>query len=302
MIRYNVNDPVNDCHIFSSANSSNNGYSEILRLKTTGSILSNRLYVPFITLNGVDLQTSLSTFLTSTSLATSSLTVSSLNTNGYDIDTRLKQLNYTDGYGFNASTFHMTSSGDYKYGHEEFWNITGSWGETYFLNYGKLNQGGFIFSCLNTSSNTSTVKQLLTLHPTNGASITNNLFVAGNLNVSTNSNITGNSTVQGNLAINGYTKKSTHYINTNFTMNTVSDIYQYYFVTNGASINFIFNVNVIPCDGIECVIRNLGAGIITVKNTCAIGVAIASVNQPDVIIGACESYKVTTDGNYWIQI
>jgi hypothetical protein len=183
-----------------------------------------------------------------------------------------------------------------------FWNITNGWGESYFLNYGQGGVGGFIFSCLNTSSTTSTVKQLLSLNTTTGASITGNLFIAGNLNVSTNANVTGNSSVQGNLAINGYTKRSTHYINTNFTMNSVSDIYSYYFVTNGASINFTFNVNVIPCDGIDCVIRNLGAGLITVKNTCAIGVAMAGINQPDVLVGAWQSYRVTTDGSYWIQI
>jgi hypothetical protein len=66
MIRYNVNDPYNDCHVFSSANGTSNGFTEIFRLKSTGSTLNNRLTVPSITLNGVDLATTLSTFLTST--------------------------------------------------------------------------------------------------------------------------------------------------------------------------------------------------------------------------------------------
>jgi hypothetical protein len=45
MIRYNVNDPNNDCHVFSSANGFSNGFTEILRLKTTTSILNSNLTI-----------------------------------------------------------------------------------------------------------------------------------------------------------------------------------------------------------------------------------------------------------------
>jgi hypothetical protein len=67
-LRYNNNDPNIDVHLFSCANHATNAtaYIEILRLKSTGSTLYNRLYVPSITLNGTDLATTLSTFLTST--------------------------------------------------------------------------------------------------------------------------------------------------------------------------------------------------------------------------------------------
>jgi hypothetical protein len=66
-LRYNVNDPTNDSHVFSSANNNITGtsFTDILRLNSTGSTLYNRLTVPSITLNGVDLATTLSTFLTS---------------------------------------------------------------------------------------------------------------------------------------------------------------------------------------------------------------------------------------------
>jgi hypothetical protein len=54
MIRYNVNDPNYDCHVFSSANNPTNanGYVEMLRLKTSESTFSNKIICPTLSVSG----------------------------------------------------------------------------------------------------------------------------------------------------------------------------------------------------------------------------------------------------------
>jgi hypothetical protein len=51
-LRYNVNDLNYDCHVFSSANSSGNGYIEMLRLKTSESTFSNKIVCPTLSVSG----------------------------------------------------------------------------------------------------------------------------------------------------------------------------------------------------------------------------------------------------------
>jgi hypothetical protein len=83
IIRYNVNSPDTDCHVFSSANNPTNanGYIEMLRLKTSESTFSNKIVCPTLSVSG---NTNLNTLSVSGSSNINTITVSGNATfNGY---------------------------------------------------------------------------------------------------------------------------------------------------------------------------------------------------------------------------
>jgi hypothetical protein len=262
--------------------------------------------------NSADLQTTLNTFVTNTSLTTllmNYITASALNTSlsnyvtntslttslsnyvtnttisNYTLtsalDTKLKTLNYTAGLGFNATTFPTNSSGDYKYGYECFWNVSNGGGEMDFLSYGQGGLGGFKFYAMNTASTSSTPYELMYMHPSIGTKINTNLTITG---------------------IQNACRKSITYLNSsgNFYL-TVANITAHYIITNNASITFnCFAPTQNVTDGYEINIRNTGTGIVTITGCVPIGDNFSTQTSTNIIQN--QACKIISGHDCWYQI